>query len=272
MLSGSSLGALRELGAVADMIFTLLSFVSVIILFNLLRWSLVSPIFLAKMWTICFIDCLFAPLTFDQGREMLYDFLVDEVSSLMLKSSLFSQKKTPICAASMSVEIHASLKRFLMQCDFLNSEKLWNTVQLSSSCLRHWFICTNFIQSSITPSFTSSAEEKNINCCSCIGIVKFLLPIRLCIFLIPAMVMSEGRKVCNYYMWVCKVGFFTTDGCQKGVMNNSLLLVIASYSIDNSPIQFLQYCSICILCLSIIGVRQGMMRLVKKTKKIWEIW
>ncbi len=50
--------------------------------------------------------------------------------------------------------------------------------------------------------------------------------------------MSEGRKVCNNYVWVCKVGLFAADGCQKGVMNNTLLLVIASYSIDNSPIQF----------------------------------
>jgi hypothetical protein len=99
--------------------------------------------------------------------------------------------------------------------------------------------------------------------CPCIGIVKFPLPIRLCIFLMHAMVMSEGRKVCNYYMWVCKVGLFTTDGCQKGVMNNTLLLVIASHSIDNSPIQFLKDCSIGIFCLSIIAVRQGMMRLVK---------
>jgi hypothetical protein len=54
---------------------------------------------------------------------MLYDFLVDGVSSPMLKSSSFSQAKTPIRAASMSVEMHTSLKRFLMQCDFLNSEK-----------------------------------------------------------------------------------------------------------------------------------------------------
>jgi hypothetical protein len=82
-----------------------------------------------------------------------------------------------------------------------------------------------------------------------------------------AMVMSEGRKVCNYYVWVRKVRLFTTDGCQKGVINNTLLLVIASYSIDNSPIQFVQDCSIGIFCLSIIAVHQGMMRLVKKTKK-----
>jgi hypothetical protein len=54
---------------------------------------------------------------------MLYDFLLDEVSSLMLKSSSFSQARTPIWAAYMSVEIHTSLKRFLIQCNFLNSEK-----------------------------------------------------------------------------------------------------------------------------------------------------
>jgi hypothetical protein len=82
-----------------------------------------------------------------------------------------------------------------------------------------------------------------------------------------AMVMSEGRKVCNYYVWVCKVGLFTADGCQKGVMTNTLLLVIASYSIDNSPIQFLQDCSIGNFCLSIIAVCQGMMGLVEKTRK-----
>jgi hypothetical protein len=54
---------------------------------------------------------------------MLYDFLVDVVSSPVLKSSSFSQARTPICAASMSVEMHTSLKRFFMQCDILNSEK-----------------------------------------------------------------------------------------------------------------------------------------------------
>jgi hypothetical protein len=43
---------------------------------------------------------------------MLYDFLVDGVSSPKLKSSSFSQAKTPIPAASMSVEIPTSLKRF----------------------------------------------------------------------------------------------------------------------------------------------------------------
>jgi hypothetical protein len=82
-----------------------------------------------------------------------------------------------------------------------------------------------------------------------------------------AMVMSEGRKVCNYYVWVCKVGLFAFDGCQKGVMNNTLLLFIASYSIDNSPIQFLQDCSIVIFCLSIIAVHQVMLRLVKKNRR-----
>ncbi len=52
-----------------------------------------------------------------------------------------------------------------------------------------------------------------------------------------AMVMSEGRKVYNYYVCVCKVGLFTADGCQKGVMKYTLLLVIDSYSIDDSPMQ-----------------------------------
>ena len=66
---------------------------------------------------------------------------------------------------------------------------------------------------------------------------------------------------------MCKVALFTADGCQKGVMNDTFLLVIVSYSIDNSPIQFLQDCSIGIFCLSIIAVCQGMMRLVKETRK-----
>jgi hypothetical protein len=50
-------------------------------------------------------------------------------------------------------------------------------------------------------------------------------------------------------------------------MNNTLLLVIASYSIDNFPLHFLQDCRIGIFCLSIIAVGQGMMRLVKKTRQ-----
>jgi hypothetical protein len=49
-------------------------------------------------------------------------------------------------------------------------------------------------------------------------------------------------------------------------MNNTLLLVFTSYSIDNAPIQFLQDGSIGIFCLSIIAMRQGMMRLVKKIR------
>jgi hypothetical protein len=36
---------------------------------------------------------------------MLYDFLVDGVSNPMLKSSSFSQTRTPIHAASMIVEM-----------------------------------------------------------------------------------------------------------------------------------------------------------------------
>ncbi len=50
-------------------------------------------------------------------------------------------------------------------------------------------------------------------------------------------------------------------------MNNTLLLVIALYLLDDSPIHFLQNCSIGIFCLSIIAVHQGMMRLVKKTRQ-----
>jgi hypothetical protein len=39
---------------------------------------------------------------------MLCDFLVDVVSSPMLKSSLLSGARTPICAASISVKMHTS--------------------------------------------------------------------------------------------------------------------------------------------------------------------
>ncbi len=101
----------------------------------------------------------------------------------------------------MRVEIHASLNKFLMSCDFLNSEKKWNTVQLSSSCLCHCLIFTDFIQLSIIPFFTSLAE-KNINHCLCVGKVKFLLPIRRCIFLMRAVVMIcvRQKKFC-----VCKL-------------------------------------------------------------------
>ena len=77
--------------------------------------SLDSPFFSVKTWTIHFIDCFFAHSTFGWGREMLYDFLVDAVNSPMLKSSSFSQARTPICAASMSVEMHTPLKRFFYE-------------------------------------------------------------------------------------------------------------------------------------------------------------
>ncbi len=106
---------------VASLIFTVLVCVSSCLI--CLDESLVSPIFWEKMWIICFIDCFFAPSTFGWGKEMLYDFLVDGVSSPMIKSSSFSQARTPICATSMSVKMHTSLKRFFMQCDFLNSKK-----------------------------------------------------------------------------------------------------------------------------------------------------
>jgi hypothetical protein len=49
---------------------------------------------------------------------MLYDFLVDGVSSSMLNSSSFSQEKTPIHAVSMSVEMHTSLKSYLCNAIF----------------------------------------------------------------------------------------------------------------------------------------------------------
>ncbi len=80
--------------------------------------------------------------------------------------------------------------------------KKWNTVQLSSSSLCHCLIFTDFIQSSITPFFTSLAE-KIIKRCSCMGKVKVLLPIRLCIFLMRAMLMIYVRqkKFCLCKLW-----------------------------------------------------------------------
>ncbi len=72
-------------------------------------------------------------------------------------------------------------------------KKKWNTVQLSSLCLCHCLIFTDFIQSSITPFFTSSAV-KNRKHCSCVGKVIVLLPIRLCIFLMQAMLMIYVRQ------------------------------------------------------------------------------
>ncbi len=44
---------------------------------------------------------------------MLYGLLVDGVSNQMLKSFSFSQARTSICAASMSVKMQTSLKSFL---------------------------------------------------------------------------------------------------------------------------------------------------------------
>ncbi len=74
----------------------------------------------------------------------------------------------------------------LMQFEFPNIEKKWNTVQSSLSCSSHRFIWTDFIHLSIVPFLTSSGW-KNINRCLCVGIEKFRLPIRQCVFLILAM-------------------------------------------------------------------------------------
>ncbi len=196
--------------------------------------SLVSPIFWAKTWTIHFIDCFFVPSTFGWGREMMYYFLVDGVSSPILKSSSFSWARTPICAVSMSVDMHISLNSFYA---------MWLTQ--FREIMKH---STTFIV--IPPPLIYLYQLYPIVHYPVIHILrreehkllfmhrysKFLLLIRLCIFLMCTMVMSEGRKVCHYYVSVCKVGLFTADGCQKGVMNNTLLLVIVSYSINNSPI------------------------------------
>ncbi len=80
-----------------------------IILFNLLRWKLGCTIFLVKMWTIGFIDCLLRPWHLVEEGRCCIAFLVNGVSSPMLKSSSFSQASTPIHAASMSVEMYALL-------------------------------------------------------------------------------------------------------------------------------------------------------------------
>jgi hypothetical protein len=44
---------------------------------------------------------------------MLYDFLVDGASSPMIKSSSFSGARTPLHAASMSVEMHMLVPKCL---------------------------------------------------------------------------------------------------------------------------------------------------------------
>ncbi len=106
--------------------------------------SFLWPIFWATMSTIRFIDCFFAPSMFGWGRETLLDFLVDGVSNPMLKSTSLSQARIPLPAVSMRVEIHASLNKILMPCDFLNSKKKWNTVQLSycHASAIVWFVPT----------------------------------------------------------------------------------------------------------------------------------
>ena len=93
---------------------------------------------------------------------------------------------------SMRVEKHASLNKFLMPCDFLNMEKMKHSTIIIIMFLP-LFDFTDFIQSSITPFFTYLAQ-KNVKRCSCVGKVKVLLPIRLCIFLMQAMVMICVRQ------------------------------------------------------------------------------
>ncbi len=63
---------------------------------------------------------------------MLYDFLVDGVSSPMLKSSSCSHTRTPICAASMSVEMHTSLKSLL--CNVISPIQRNNETQYNLQC------------------------------------------------------------------------------------------------------------------------------------------
>ncbi len=114
------------------------------------------------------------------------------LSNPILYSSLLSQARIPIRAAPITNKTLASSSIRLMQFEFPNIEKKWNTVQSSLSCRSHQFIWMDFIHLSIVPFLTSSGW-KNINCCSCVGIEKFWLPIRQCIFLILAMVNKKIR-------------------------------------------------------------------------------
>ncbi len=86
----------------------------------------------------------------------------------------------------------------------------------------------------------SSLAEKNINCCLCMGKVKFLLPIRLCIFLMRAMVMMYVRQI-----------FFVATG-QWGV------LAMISLKFTNSHIEsqtrLLHWLCVCV-CVCVLVLR-----------------
>ncbi len=144
------------------------------------------------MQTIRSIDCFFAPVTFGLLVVAFFEVVFEWLSNPILYSSLLSRARIPIHAASSTDKTLASSSICLMQFEFPNIEKKWNTVQSSLSCCSHWFIWTDFIHLSIVPFLTSSGW-KNINCCSCAGIEKFRLPIRQCVFLILAMVNKKKR-------------------------------------------------------------------------------
>ncbi len=144
------------------------------------------------MLTICSIDCFFAPATFGLLVVIFFEVVFEWLSNPILNSSLLSQARISICAPSITNKTLASSSICLMQFEFPNIEKKWNTVQSSLSCRSHQFIWTNFIHLSVVPFLTSSGW-KNINRCLCIGIEKFQLPFRHCVFLILAMVNKKIR-------------------------------------------------------------------------------
>ena len=148
--------------------------------------------FFCTMLTIRSIDCFFAPVTFGLLVVTFFEVVFEWLSNPILYSSLLSRVRIPIPAASITDKTLASSSIRLMQFEFPNIEKKWNTVQSSLSCRSHQFIWTDFIHLSIVPFLTSSGW-KNINRCSCVGIEKFWLPIRQCVFLILAMVNKKIR-------------------------------------------------------------------------------
>ncbi len=135
---------------------------------------------------------LLSPATFDLLVVTFFEVVFEWLSNPILYSSLLSRARIPIRAASITDKTLASSSIRLMQFEFPNIEKKWNTVQSLLSCRSHQFIWTDFIHLSIVPFLTSSGW-KNINRCSCVGIEKFRLPIRQCVFLILAMVNKKIR-------------------------------------------------------------------------------
>ncbi len=148
--------------------------------------------FFCTMLTIRSIDCFFAPATFGLLVMTFFEVSFEWPSNPILYSSLLSQARIPIRAASITDKTLASSSICLMHFEFPNIDKKWNTVQSSLSCRSHRFIWTDFNHLSIVPFLTSSGW-KNKNHCLCVGIRKFWLPIRQCVFLILAMVNKKIR-------------------------------------------------------------------------------